>query len=288
MWKYRKIRQTLETGTPILHILPPKMIGVVFGGEISSQGVFTMNALVFQSATLNPVQQNDNQVWVTASDLAKALGYSRSNAVSQIFERNQSEFSTSMTQVIENPQNLNLRLRIFSLRGAHLVAIFARTPVAKEFRKWVLDLIEKKESKPKRKIDLSQFVTKDLHNRMTLKYHRMFRQYDDLVDRLRDQVDEMQRKSRRYDMKLHNESIPLDLAAIRLGVTQSKIKQLFIDERMIEERTPYIETDKKVLNLTKRGLKLELIFIRSEIIEGDVKDVIMITEDGMSYLKSKI
>ncbi|MEM9995154.1 MAG: hypothetical protein AAGE79_13620, partial [Acinetobacter pittii] len=99
---------------------------------------------------------------------------------------------------------------------------------------------------------------------------------------------EMQRKSRRYDMKLHNESIPLDLAAIRLGVTQSKIMQLLIDERMIEERTPYIEADKKVLNLTKRGLKLELIFIRSEIIEGDVKDIIMITEDGMSYLKAKM
>lgn len=247
-----------------------------------------MNALIFQSATLNPIQQNDNQVWVTASDLAKALGYSRSNAVSQIFERNQSEFSKSMTQVIENPQNLNLRLRIFSLRGAHLVAIFARTPVAKEFRKWVLDIIEKKESRPKKKIDLSQFVTKDLHNRMALKYHRMFRQYDDLVDRLRDQVDEMQRKCRRYDMKLHNDSIPLDLAAIRLGVTQTKIKQLLIDERMIEERTPYIETDKKVLNLTKRGLKLEFIFIRSEIIEGEVQDIIMITDDGIQYLKGML
>lgn len=32
--------------------------------------------------------------------------------------------------------------RIFSLRGAHLLAMFARTDKAKEFRVWVLDLIE--------------------------------------------------------------------------------------------------------------------------------------------------
>ncbi|MDQ9037634.1 Bro-N domain-containing protein [Acinetobacter seifertii] len=249
-----------------------------------------MNALNFQSATLNPVQQNDNQVWISASDLANALGYARVDSVSRIYDRNKDEFSKQMSQTV----NLTVcgkindlqhkTIRIFSLRGCHLIAMFARTPVAKEFRKWVLDVIEKKESRPKKKIDLSQFVTKDLHNRMALKYHRMFRQYDDLVDRLRDQVDEMQRKCRRYDMKLHNDSIPLDLAAIRLGVTQSKIKQLLIDERMIEERTPYIETDKKVLNLTKRGLKLEFIFIRSEIIEGEVQDIIMITDDGIQYL----
>lgn len=33
--------------------------------------------------------------------------------------------------------------RIFSLRGCHLLAMFARTPVAKAFRKWVLDVIER-------------------------------------------------------------------------------------------------------------------------------------------------
>ena len=29
----------------------------------------------------------------------------------------------------------------FSLRGVHMVAMFARTPVAKEFRRWVLDIL---------------------------------------------------------------------------------------------------------------------------------------------------
>ena len=38
--------------------------------------------------------------------------------------------------------NLTVRARIFSLRGCHLLAMFARTPVAKAFRRWVLDVIE--------------------------------------------------------------------------------------------------------------------------------------------------
>ena len=55
-----------------------------------------------------------------------------------------------MTQLIEisaEAQNGLLgsagRCRIFSLRGCHLLAMFARTPVAKAFRRWVLDVLEK-------------------------------------------------------------------------------------------------------------------------------------------------
>lgn len=33
--------------------------------------------------------------------------------------------------------------RVFSLRGAHLIAMFTRTQVAKEFCKWVLDILDK-------------------------------------------------------------------------------------------------------------------------------------------------
>lgn len=39
--------------------------------------------------------------------------------------------------------NLKRAVRIFSLRGAHLIAMFARTKIAKEFRKWVLNILDK-------------------------------------------------------------------------------------------------------------------------------------------------
>ena len=109
-----------------------------------------MNSLSFNSIQFHPIQQNDDQIWLTAAELADALGYSRTDKINQIYKRKEDEFSISMTQLVANSQNLNLRLRIFSLRGCHLIAMFARTPVAKEFRKWVLDILDR-EVQPKTK-----------------------------------------------------------------------------------------------------------------------------------------
>ena len=220
-----------------------------------------MNALVFQSATINPVRHQDGQVWVTATDLSKALGYKRDDAVSKILIRNADEFKDYMTQVIDNPHNPNLGLRIFSLRGAHLIAMFARTAVAKEFRKWVLDVIEKKEIQPKKQIDLKNYVSKEAHQRLQLKYHRYFRQYDDMIDRLRDQVEEMQRKCRRHDFNLQRGAVTLDVAAVQLDVPVSKLKRILIKEEMIEERNPYIEINKTVLIPGHKSVNMELLFI---------------------------
>ena len=117
--------------------------------------------LSFNEVKFNPVQ-HDQQIWLTASELAKALGYEKSNAVTQIYERNKDEFTSDMTTTLKLSvvnsnypvENLNLRfskkdenlektIRIFSLRGCHLITFFARTKVAKEFRKWVLDVLDK-------------------------------------------------------------------------------------------------------------------------------------------------
>ena len=78
-------------------------------------------------------------------ELARALGYSDESSVGRIYKRNAEEFTPEMTQVIEISDTVNLTVpaRIFSLRGCHLVAMFARTPVAKAFRRWVLDVLDK-------------------------------------------------------------------------------------------------------------------------------------------------
>jgi prophage antirepressor-like protein len=110
-------------------------------------------ALSFNDVNFTPVQQ-DNQIWLTAAELAKALGYAKSDAVTQVYERNKDEFNASMTLT------LNLRVkgfgngdsekesRIFSLRGAHLIAMFSKTAIAKQFRKWVLDVLDKEVGAP--------------------------------------------------------------------------------------------------------------------------------------------
>lgn len=98
--------------------------------------------LTFNDVTLTLIIYQ-NSPWIRAAELACALGYSRENSVSRLYRSNQEEFTPEMTQVIEITEStesgLPVKSRIFSLRGCHLVAMFARTPVAKAFRRWVLD-----------------------------------------------------------------------------------------------------------------------------------------------------
>ncbi|EOW9244899.1 Bro-N domain-containing protein [Vibrio cholerae] len=100
--------------------------------------------LTFQGVCLNPIQK-EAQLWITAPEVANALGYAREDSVSRIYDRNKDEFSSAMTETVNLTVSGNLQktVRIFSLRGCHLVAMFARTAVAKEFRKWVLDVLDK-------------------------------------------------------------------------------------------------------------------------------------------------
>lgn len=114
-----------------------------------SKGINDMNSvaktdLTFQNFTFNPVTEN-GQVWLTSAELAKALEYSSSKSISTLYSRNEDEFTPAMTQVIEvmTTGNYRKRVRIFSLRGAHLLAMFAKTVVAKQFRKWVLDILDR-------------------------------------------------------------------------------------------------------------------------------------------------
>ncbi|CAM3032257.1 Bro-N domain-containing protein [Dichelobacter nodosus] len=125
--------------------------------------------LSFNHVIFKPVELNDDQIWLTATQLAQALGYKRVNAVTQVYHRNADEFSENMTQVIDFLENVKLtfsdktkknfetvnltatdkaeyltnKTRIFSLRGCHLVALFSRTKNAKDFRKWVLDILDR-------------------------------------------------------------------------------------------------------------------------------------------------
>lgn len=104
--------------------------------------------LNFHGTALIPVK-DVNGIWLTSADVAKALGYKSTKSISNLFAQYEDEFSQGMTMVIEsvtngiNGSSRRMKVRVFSLRGAHLIAMFARTPVAKEFRRWVLDILDR-------------------------------------------------------------------------------------------------------------------------------------------------
>ena len=105
--------------------------------------------LTFRSHTFIPAIR-DNKFWLTSSQIAEALEYSSTKSITNLYNQNEDEFTSEMTQVTESVTSGNYRkkVRIFSLRGAHLIAMFARTPIAKEFRKWVLDILDKEVVEP--------------------------------------------------------------------------------------------------------------------------------------------
>ncbi|AMG01937.1 Bro-N domain-containing protein [Vibrio mimicus] len=101
------------------------------------------SALTFQNTHFDVIEQH-NQLWLSASDIANALGYKSPKSISNIYARYSDEFSSGMSEVINlmTSGNYQKSVRIFSLRGAHLIAMFARTAIAKQFRKWVLDILD--------------------------------------------------------------------------------------------------------------------------------------------------
>ncbi len=113
-------------------------------------------ALTFNGVTLSPISHK-NQIWLSTKELSIALGYARPDAINKIYERNKDEFTDGMVTMLPARQNdvigesigLQPMQRLFSLRGCHLIAMFAKTVIAKQFRVWVLDILDKEVGTPK-------------------------------------------------------------------------------------------------------------------------------------------
>lgn len=124
-----------------------------------------MDDLTFDGRKMRVIERN-GQAWLTAADIAAALGYSRSDKVSRIYQMHSAEFRSSMTMLVETPvsgfSGITAEARLFSLRGAHLIGMFARTKKGVEFRQWVLDQLEALEAQaiPQRSLMVEWFNAK--------------------------------------------------------------------------------------------------------------------------------
>ncbi|WP_446469429.1 BRO family protein [Xenorhabdus stockiae] len=106
-------------------------------------------ALTFKEHEIVPFDNKDGKIWFTSKQMAELLDYAREDSVSRIYDRNKDEFSPDMTMVVNLTVSGEINglqhkaVRIYSLRGAHLVGMLSKTKVAKALRKWLLDLAEK-------------------------------------------------------------------------------------------------------------------------------------------------
>lgn len=114
----------------------------------SREGNIDMNSVAktelnFHGISLLPVPDLDG-IWLTANQIGYALQYADDKAVQRIYSRHIDEFTGRMARVVSlTTPSGRQETRVYSLRGAHLIAMFTRTPVAKEFRRWVLDILDR-------------------------------------------------------------------------------------------------------------------------------------------------
>ena len=108
------------------------------------EGTGLPDAVSFDGTEIELIRRN-GVPWIRGRQIADALGYKGKNqVVDDLFSRNADEFTPEMTAVIDLPTAGGVqKVRVFSPRGCYLLAMMARTPKAKAFRVWVLDVLEK-------------------------------------------------------------------------------------------------------------------------------------------------
>ena len=114
------------------------------------------NQLVFKNQTITPVIIN-NLPYLGVQQIAVALQYARKDIVNQVYNNHADEFTPDMSFLTTiDTAGGKQQVRVFSLRGCHLLAMFSKTPVAKEFRRWVLDLIEQRRQEVDKPVIVSE------------------------------------------------------------------------------------------------------------------------------------
>lgn len=106
-----------------------------------------MNALAFRNTQFDIIDRN-GQPWLRGHQIGVALGYARTDIIHKLYRKHAEEFTDSMTAVVKlaDPNGTLQETRIFSPRGCYALGMFARTKIAAEFRRWVLDVLEQKTS----------------------------------------------------------------------------------------------------------------------------------------------
>nr|WP_294864372.1 BRO family protein [uncultured Pseudogulbenkiania sp.] len=106
--------------------------------------------------------------WLRGPQIGDALGYhDPGKKIHELYSRHSEEFTPAMTRLLKLPDLRpqtggagQLRdVRIFSLRGAHLLAMLSRTKVAKAFRRWVLDVLDREVATHESRPAVRQVVT---------------------------------------------------------------------------------------------------------------------------------
>lgn len=178
--------------------------------------------LTFKECSISSFDCGDGKVWFTGEQVADLLGYADSKKVSNIYNRHKDEFTESMTTVLnlrtrnENNEIQNIKVRVYSLRGAHLLGALARTKVAKDLRIWLMDLIEKESG-----VDIGTLEKEEFKDLPGEQIHHKIAEFNRKSYEFRGKPGSQSMNQRRRDLKKIREA-----TALALELTQIKICDL--------------------------------------------------------------
>lgn len=95
------------------------------------------NIVTFNNHNIELINHN-NQNYMTQRQIAVVLDFKSNVGVSDLYNAHKEEFDDEMSCLIKHGRT---RTRIFNREGAWLIGMFARTPKAAAFRKWVLKVL---------------------------------------------------------------------------------------------------------------------------------------------------
>ena len=100
-----------------------------------------IETLEFEGNALEAYDLNGER-WIRSSQIVTTLSITDST-IRQMVKRNKTEFGPLETQIVTVQTTGGVQQgRVFSPRGAMLVAMLSQSPKAADFRQWVLDVLE--------------------------------------------------------------------------------------------------------------------------------------------------
>lgn len=105
-------------------------------------GETTSITLHYDRTAIDALQEG-GQIWLRVGQIVHPLGFAEERNLRKLWERHADEFTSDETRlIVEDTAGGPQQVRVFSLRGARLLAMLARTEPAARFRRWLLDLLE--------------------------------------------------------------------------------------------------------------------------------------------------
>jgi len=182
------------------------------------------HALVKFGLDPDNVIRKQGRYWMSAEEIGIALGYNNpGRAIRKLIDRNSDELEPYKGWTTLNTNGGPQKKVIFNTDGMWLIALFAKTPKSKKFRRFIVNMlkalerqefihISKVEKWRQELIDLKLSFT--LHNSRTMdwkKYNKMIRyrkmgltlrETAKLLDIGKDTVQQFERIPKQYDLKL--------------------------------------------------------------------------------------